>query len=184
MNVFEYLQKERIDRQLIRWIKKELVLNPHTEEFHFTENQEAILKEYHEKERYYKMSRGSGKTTLIEATCLYHAETVPNSLHIIFLSKGFAANFFKEDMLTLLKASGKESHIAKNCASNSLKYIRLNNGSTIYFATSSVTEKIGGIIDMRNSTQLFVYCDDLSNVEQQLFFARMHDANFLAFSTL
>lgn len=179
MNIFQYLQKVESDNKIIRWVRDNLVLNSLTKEFHFTEAQRGVLIDHQDNERYYKMNRQSGKTTLLKCECLYHAFKNPYSVHIVFSMSRTQASRLCNDYADTLTESGLATKIIQR---NSFK-ITLENRSEIYFVTPIGFEQQSCSINIRDKKR-FVYCDDINEIVPRLSYARTIQARFLAFSTL
>ena len=179
MNIFQQLQKIETENKVIRWVRDNLVLNSHTKEFHFTEAQRSVLIDYQDNERYYKMNRQSGKTTLLKCECLYHAFKHPYSVHIVFGMSRTQASRLCSDYVETLTASGMANKIIQN----SMYKITLENRSEIYFVTPAGFDQQSSNINMRDKKR-FVYCDEINEIVPRLAYARTIKAKFLAFTTL
>ena len=179
MNIFHLLKESQEKNRVIRWIHKYLVLNAQTREFHFTEAQRGVLQDHGDKERYYKMNRQSGKSTLLKSECLYYAFKHAYSVHLIFAPSRTQASAMCTSFFETLTASG----LAHRIIQRSVYKITLDNHSEILFVTPVGFEQTSCGINMKDKKR-FVYCDEVTDVSPRLAYARMINARFLAFSSL
>lgn len=176
MNIFKRMTEHLRQFRVAIWAKRNLNYNTKTNEFHFTDNQLRILKEYEEEHRIYKISRQSGKTTICKTELLYNACTVPNSIHFVFHPTISAAKHFKDSVFELLVNSQKTDLMIQNSQTK----ITLANRSEIYFLQNTSQFPRGFNIADRKR---FVYCDDVRDLNVIVKFAETIQAKLLAFYT-